>query len=113
MSMNLLTSSRDQGFPNVLVPYHGMEAITVPQAEHITGIAQTTLRRWCAEHGLGRRVGGSVRQWSVSRVALAMFLDGNSAALAAYHRGDRSSDLVSNYFRREGLTSLVTTAGVT
>jgi hypothetical protein len=34
------------------------------------------------EHGLGRRIGGGT--WSVSKVALAMFLDGDLKALRAY-----------------------------
>ena len=53
------------------------------------------------EHGLGRRIGGGV--WSVSRVALAMFLDGNRNALRAYHQCDRVSEAVFAYFRRAGL----------
>jgi hypothetical protein len=38
--------------------------------------------------------------WSVSKVALAMFLDGDLKALRAYHAGDRTSDLVAPFFRR-------------
>jgi hypothetical protein len=54
-----------------------------------------------AEHGLGRRIGGGT--WAVSKVALAMFLDGDLRALRAYHAGDRTSELVVSYFRRPGL----------
>lgn len=56
-----------------------------------------TIRDWCLLHDLGRRIGG---QWAVSRVALAMFLDGDQEALAAYLRGDRSSSTVIAYFER-------------
>jgi hypothetical protein len=38
--------------------------------------------------------------WSVSRVALAMFLDGELEALGAYLRGDRSSSTIIEYFAR-------------
>jgi hypothetical protein len=37
----------------------------------------------------------------VSRVALAMHLDGDLKVLRAYHAGDRLSDLVAHYFRRD------------
>jgi hypothetical protein len=39
----------------------------------------------------------------VSRVALAMHLDGDREALKAYLAGDRESPLVTNYFQRFGL----------
>ena len=39
----------------------------------------------------------------VSRVALAMFLDGDIKALRAYHAGDRESELVTLYFRPTAL----------
>jgi hypothetical protein len=65
------------------------------------GKSETTIRNWCTQHGLGRRVGGGV--WVVSQVALAMFLDGDMSALAAYHSGDHSSPIVAQYFERFGL----------
>lgn len=51
-------------------------------------------------HGfeIGRRVGGGV--WVISKVALAMHLDGDAAALKAYLSGDRSSQAVKAYFER-------------
>jgi hypothetical protein len=39
----------------------------------------------------------------VSRVALAMFLDGDAKALRAYHAGNRSDPRVIAYFERAGL----------
>ena len=56
------------------------------------------MRTWCEVYGLGRRIGNG--PWSVSKVALAMHLDGDRKALRAYHAGDRTSDLVAPYFRR-------------
>jgi hypothetical protein len=62
--------------------------------------SESTMRGWCDEHGLGRRIGGGT--WSVSNVALAMFFDGDMKALRAYHAGDRTGELVAAYFRRAG-----------
>ena len=36
-------------------------------------------------------------------IPLSMHLDGDKKALAAYHAGDRTSDLVAPYFRRAGM----------
>ncbi|WP_245283589.1 hypothetical protein [Bradyrhizobium sp. URHD0069] len=47
-----------------------------------------TIRNWCESEGLGGRIGG---KWSVSKVALEMFLDGEAGALARYLDGDRES----------------------
>jgi hypothetical protein len=58
------------------------------------------MRVWCDNFGLGRRVGGGT--WAVSKVALALFLDGNFKALREYHAGDRS-EIVAVYFARFGL----------
>lgn len=91
--------------PAVLIPFDRREAITVHNAARLAGRAERTIRDWCEAHHLGRRIGGS--PWTVSRVALAMFLDGDQASLAAYLAGDRSSPRVVAYFEREGLGGLV------
>jgi hypothetical protein len=83
----------------ILYPFDKHECISLKQAASIAGKSESTLRGWCEQHGLGRRVGGGT--WSVSKVALAMFLDGDAKALRAYHAGDRSSELVTCYFRRQ------------
>jgi hypothetical protein len=82
----------------ILCPFDRRECIDMRTAAKIAGKSESTMRSWCVEHGLGRRVGGGT--WSVSKVALAMFLDGDLVALRAYHAGDRSSELVTRYFRR-------------
>jgi hypothetical protein len=82
----------------ILVPFDKREAVTLKQAAGIADKSESTLRGWCEEHGLGRRIGGGT--WSVSKVALAMFLDGDLKALRAYHAGDRTSELVAPFFRR-------------
>jgi hypothetical protein len=84
----------------VLVPLDKRECISLKEAAGIADKSESTMRAWVDEHGLGRRIGGGT--WSVSRVALAMFLDGDHRALRAYHAGDRSSDLVMIYYERSG-----------
>lgn len=71
------------------------------QSAERAGKSPGTIRNWCIQHGIGRKVGGG--QWIVSKVALAMFLDGDEEALRLYKAGDRTSDCVAAYFRREGL----------
>lgn len=88
-----------------LIPYDKREGIPLNVAAERAGKSPGTIRNWCIEHGIGRRVGGG--QWIVSKVALAMFLDGDEVALVAYKKGDRSSDRVVAYFRREGLEGLL------
>jgi hypothetical protein len=85
----------------ILVPFIKQECIRLKEAAAIANTSESTMRNWCDEYGLGRRIGGG--PWLVSRVALAMFLDGDQKALRAYHAGDRTSDLVAPYFERAEL----------
>lgn len=85
----------------ILVPFDRAEGITLAEAAGIAGKSVSTVRGWCDQHGVGRRVGGGV--WVVSRPALLMFLDGDLEALAGYHAGDRSSGLVVPYFARAAI----------
>lgn len=84
------------GVPQVLRPYHRLEAMTVAEAAIEANRSQRTVRAWCLRHELGRKIKGS---WRVSRVAFAMFLDGNDA-LNLYLCGDRTSPSVVAYFTR-------------
>ena len=79
--------------PQVLVPFDKREAMTLRAAAELAGKSEGTLRMWCLQHDIGRRIAGGV--WCVSRIALAMLLDGNAEALAAYHAGDRHGPLVT------------------
>lgn len=81
----------------VLVPFDAREAITLKEAAALCGKTPVTVRNWCEAYGLGRRIGGT---WAVSRVALAMFLDGDEQALALYLDGDRIAESVLLYYRR-------------
>lgn len=86
--------------PLVLIPFDRREAVSLREAADIAGKSDETIRRWCAVYHVGRMVGGT---WAVSRVALAMMLDGDGRALRAYLSGDRAGPLVSPYFERVGL----------
>jgi hypothetical protein len=85
----------------VLIPFDAKEAICLKAAASRAGKKDTTIRNWCRDHHIGRRVGGG--SWMVSQVALAMFLDGDRRALGAYLAGDRASELVRCYFERLGI----------
>ncbi len=92
------------GSPQVLIPYDKREAITLRQAGLIAGRSESTLRSWCQNHHIGRRIAGG--PWMVSRPALQMLLDDDARALRAYLAGDREGELVMSYFRRAGLCQL-------
>ena len=102
--MRAMLAAMENGL-QVLVPFDKREGMSLQQAAELAGKSESTIRTWCNVHGIGRRVGGGV--WIVSRVALAMHLDGDRKALAAYHNGDRSGDLVGKYFCRCGLSILL------
>jgi hypothetical protein len=87
----------------VLWPFDKRECLSLKQAAAVAGKSESTMRVWCDQFGLGRRVGGGT--WAVSKVALSMFLDGDFKALRAYHAGDRTSEIVAAYFARFGLSA--------
>jgi hypothetical protein len=84
--------------PMILVPYDRREAISLRDAAKLAGRCESTVRGWCGAYDIGRRIGNG--PWQVSRVALAMFLDGAGDALCAYLAGDRTGELVESYFAR-------------
>ena len=88
---------RSHSEPQVLRPYHRLEAMTVLEGAEASGRTPRTVRGWCQSYDLGRRVGG---RWALSRIALAMYLDGDGDALSAYLGGDRISPEVVAYFDR-------------
>jgi hypothetical protein len=86
--------------PQVLRPYHAAEALTAAEAASIYRKSERTIRDWSQLHDLGRKIGG---RWMVSKVALAMWFDGNTVALSAYLRGDRTAPIIVEYFERCGV----------
>ncbi|UPJ63519.1 helix-turn-helix domain-containing protein [Bradyrhizobium sp. 191] len=93
-----MTDSLDRCF--VLTPYNPSEVLTLQQAADRAKKSPGTIRNWCESEGLGRRIGG---KWCVSKVALEMYLDGETGALARYLDGDRQAADVVSYFKRFGL----------
>jgi hypothetical protein len=49
----------------VLVPFDAREGVSLGQAALRAGKSESTVRSWCVQHGLGRRVGGGV--WVATR----------------------------------------------
>jgi hypothetical protein len=94
-----------------LVPFANEEGISVGEAAAIAGKSERTIRMWCVEHGIGRRIAGGT--WAVSQAALTMLLDGDLATLAAYRdQGVRgSSESVAGYYRRCKLDPLLDRPG--
>jgi hypothetical protein len=86
--------------PQILIPFHRSEAIQIAEAAAIAGRSVRTMREWCCRHNIGRRICG---QWSISKIALVMLLEGNWKVLEAYLSGDRVSPLVVSYFERCGV----------
>lgn len=86
----------------VLTPYDPDEALTLKRAAARARRSPGTIRNWCESEGLGRRIGG---KWCVSKVALEMYLDGETGALARYLDGDRETADVVSYFKRFGLAA--------
>jgi hypothetical protein len=83
--------------PRVLIPFDRRETLSLKQAAEISGKSVETIRRWCALHDIGRRIGG---QWAVSHPALLMMLDGDRRALSDYLDGERDGPTVRAYFER-------------
>ncbi len=85
-----------------LIPYDRREAITLTIAATIADVTPETVRLWCLNFHIGRKVGA---RWRVSRPALMMHLEDDRAALRAYLAGDRAGDKVRPYFERAGLVA--------
>jgi hypothetical protein len=88
---------------HILRPFDRKEAISVHEAAKIAGRSERTIQIWATNHHIGRRVEGG--PWLISKVALAMFLDGRRDLLKRYLDGDRTSGEVLDYFRRQGLAA--------
>ena len=84
----------------LLNPFIIEEAALLGEAARRTGWADATLRERGVKFGLCRKIGG---RWTFSRVAVELFINGQTEALAAYHRGDRSHPEVVETFERLGV----------
>jgi hypothetical protein len=90
---------------SVLVPYHREEAMSVNEAAEFAGRSPSTIRAWCEEYPIARKIVAG--NWAISRVALHMLLNEDWPALAAYNKGERTSSPVAPYFARFGLDHLI------
>lgn len=97
----MLSPEQPRNNAMVLRPYDRKEALSLREAAKIAGVSESTVRNWCSRYDIGRRVGNG--PWQISRVALAMFLDGNEDALNAYLAGGRTVAEVAIYYTRFGL----------
>jgi hypothetical protein len=88
-----------------LVPFHAAEGLTSKQAVEVAGKKERTLRNWCVEHGIGRRVGGGT--WVVSKVAPQMLLDGDRDASYRDFGVRPSFEPVRKYYERFDLGELL------
>jgi hypothetical protein len=91
----------------ILHPYNPSEAIRIAKAATLAGKSDRTIRNWCRERHIGRRIAG---QWAVSVVALDMLLAGDQDSLEAYLAGDRSSATVVSYYAARSIPPPSTTA---
>lgn len=92
-----MSGSRATERVHILEPYISYEAMRPREAARIADVTERAIRNWCEAFGLGRKIG---KRWAVSRVALHMHLEGNTAALTLYHDGNRCHPAVMDYFRR-------------
>src|SRR5436189_5532178 len=88
----------------ILLPFDPRESISIAVAMRLSGKAGNTIRLWAERYGIGRKIGGD---WHISRVALRIFLDGDTATLSAYHAGKRTDPAVRSYFERAGCGALL------
>jgi hypothetical protein len=83
-----------------LMPYDPCEVYTLASAAKRAGKVANTIKNWCENDGIDRRIGG---RWAVSKVALEMFFEGNRPALNLYLSGNREHCDVVAYFDRLGI----------
>src|SRR5260370_23104540 len=74
----------------ILSPFDERECISLKEAADIAGKSESTLRAWCEDHGLGRRVGGGTwlalpvnpsRSYGRSDFLLHLFREGDDLLL--------------------------------
>jgi hypothetical protein len=94
------TIPRDSNRWSILTPFNPREAMSTAQAAERAGKSAGAIRYWVLKYGIGRKIAGEMH---ISRVALEMLVEGDHAALARYHAGDRQSELVRRYFQIFGL----------
>lgn len=59
--------------PALLRPYDSANWMGTSEAAKLAGVSEYTIRIWCTQYGIGRKVAG---RWRVSRTLLAQLLNG-------------------------------------
>jgi hypothetical protein len=90
---------------DVLVPFDPREAMTVDAAAKIAGRNARTIRNWCIESGIGRRMAGG--PWAISRPLFFMFIEDKRRELTDYFDGRPLTQVHVEYFERFGLGDLL------
>ena len=83
-----------------LSPFRRDLVMTLSDASEHSGRSISTIRAWCAQHHIGRKVGGA---WLVDAVAFDLFIQGRLNALARYLSGDRKHPEIVEAFERLNL----------
>jgi hypothetical protein len=93
------------GDSRCLIPFDRREGMTTAEAAEQANRTERTIRMWCRDHDIGRRVAGG--PWLVSRVALSMLLNDDLPTLRRYLSGDRASPAITARYVEAGLGDLV------
>jgi len=89
-----------------LIPFDIRETIGLNVAARMAGRTERTIRNWCEQFGIGRKMPGGT--WAVSKVALVMLIEGDRRTLGFYQDGARRShERVAGYYHRLGLGELL------
>ena len=88
-----------------LIPFDPREAMTVDAAAKIAGRDTRTIRNWCAESGIGRRIAGG--PWAISKPLFFMLVEDRRRELADYLDGRPLSQIHVQYFERFAIGDLL------
>lgn len=101
MSDTPQSSVSDLPTPAILRPWQTDDAISIGEAQRLTGEGRMRLIALADRHKVGRKIG---ERWAFSRVALLALLHDDRPALHAYLAGDRSSPTVARAYRAAGVS---------
>ena len=87
-------------FVGPLVPFRLDLVMSLADASERSGRAINTVRTWCAQHHLGRKVGGT---WHIDAIAFELYVDGRFDALERYLNGDRAHPEIVDAFTSLGV----------
>jgi hypothetical protein len=101
MTVSPLFFENEQGL--ILIPYDAREALTLQEAAEMARRSKSTVRNWCRDYRIGRRlVGGNL---AISKIAMQMLMDNDIKRLELYFRNGRHA--VAEYFERYSLCEIL------